>query len=340
MSVEKSTNDPEQHGSDDHEGQLVEQPDQQEQEQRLLEAYDRIADLERKNITLEENNQRLLEKVDQQQNVIEAYEKKLSQLPQMIESILEKERKENAAPAASVTPSSLASSPSPRSSPAGETNSIPQRQPPPQDLLGRSHDQSSFSELRSSIRTNKSKPFFASNFAVREFTPAMSPSPKEGEGKDKGDTCDQKLSGGEVRRPRFWKGWGKGSGGSNISNRSGTDNGKTDKSSPSYSGRIYSANSYDSHDASRSLQSQGSSAGGASSSSSNHNQKNAAAAAAAVATLRPSTIITDASAMSSIESNELFSAEFSPNSGRSDNDNRSHDSDVKSNNETMLDLVM
>mmetsp|Transcript_16637 Transcript_16637/g.40449 ORF Transcript_16637/g.40449 Transcript_16637/m.40449 type:complete len:345 (+) Transcript_16637:42-1076(+) len=344
MSDANSTNGPEQHDNDDDREQVSKQKDHQEQEQRLQEAYDRIADLERKSITLEENNQRLIEKVDQQQTMIEAYEKKLSRLPEMIESILEMERKENAASAAAsatVTPSSLASSPSPRSSPAGNANDIPQRPSPPQDLLERSHDQSSFSELRSSIVTNKSKPFFASNFVVRECTPAISPLPKAGEEQEEGNEYDQKLAGGEVRRPRFWKGWGRGSGGSNgggsnVSNNSGRENRKTDKKS--LSSRINSANSYDSHDASRSVRSQGSSAAGASSSSSNHNQKNGAAAAAA--TVRPSTIITDASAMASIESSELFSTALSLDSARSDNDNRSHNSDAKSNNETMLDLVM
>ena len=337
MSAANSTNDPEKHDNDDDGGKLVEQPDQQEQEQRLREACDRIADLERKNATLEENNKQLLDKVDQQQTMIEAYEKKLSKLPEMIESILEKERKENAASVAAVTPSSLASSPSPRSSPAGDANGIPQRPSPPQDLLERSHDQSSFSELRASIATNKSKPFFASNFVLRECTPAMSPPPKEGEEQEEGNVYDQNLTAREVPRPRFWKGWGRGSGGSNISNRSGTENRTTDKNS--LSSRINSANSYDSHDASRSVRSQGSSAAGASSSSSNHNPKNAGATAA---TLRPSTIITDASAMASIESSELFSTALSLDSNRSDDDDRSHNSDrnTRSNNETMLDLVM
>lgn len=143
-----------------------------QRERRLQEAYDHIALLEQKNTKLEATNQELLEKVEQQQTVIRAYEKKISELPAMIDSILERERNDERAVAASphlqkqVTSSSAISSPVDNDEKKKNGNDDDDLRDALQGIQG-----SSFSELRSSIATNKSKPFFASNFMVREFTP-------------------------------------------------------------------------------------------------------------------------------------------------------------------------
>lgn len=311
-------------------------------ERRLQEAYDHISSLELKNVSLESDNKRLLENLARQQTIIEAYEKKLSELPAMIEGILERERDESQAAANAAVTTARAAGTNPAAiTPLSSSNVIvvdddvaqcstsAQRVSP---LTERSRGPS-FSEFRSSIISNKSKPFFASNFAVRECTPTKSSAEslnEQGLGDDDDDECRQRESGATVPRSYFWNGWRKGS---DYSNGSTSGSGDSNRDRKTKTSRTGSAGS--SVRSSRTLTSPSTTY------RNNDNEINLAPL-----TLRPSEVMADACTMASMDS-EAFSAALTLDPTQSD---RSHNrknkgacdesQNITRRNQAVLDLVM